>query len=488
MARVIEEKEDEIRLMKLQMAKQKTTENDEELKKQMAIKNEEEFQNQIYKQTQEQAADAERKTRAACSAIGNTMQCYIGSIDNIQQVDKYTDEQAELIIMHDIDDKAFVLVKECRRCTKDALLDVGSEQRRRVLDKINKRRAQQHDSTSMKKFDDVDEDLEKFFTQAAAQGTPQRQGRADSNQSTPVKVSADDGGDGSEDGDFGLSAYSIIPMNEKKPNRGDDDEPGDNGTGGNGESRNSNEGSDENKEKGHEFQLVNSRNIAISKCSGSHGCKITYIDFNENIRNYISSKGRDGEILNTLLTGAEKQGDEPISNETLKNLEKKIPKIWEFNRAVLGALKNWTVGEAKKLVTYGIKGGFDAWRRLYNEYLPMDQTKQDIILTEIISLEPVKEKDVRLLLNRIEELRDKHDRCGYKPLAENILKRITMTCLPSTVIKPIAIALDDATTFREVRRLIIRQTHNVVTGMMDGDMQQPIYSVQTEQVANEDDN
>lgn len=105
---------------------------------------------------------------------------------------------------------------------------------------------------------------------------------------------------------------------------------------------------------------------------------------------------------------------------------------------------------------YGFNGGFDAWRRLSNEYLPMDQTKQDIILTEIISVQPVKEKEVRTLLDRVEELRDKRDRCGEKPLVEIIIKRITMRCLPSTVIKPIAIALDEAKTFREVRRFIIR--------------------------------
>ena len=189
-----------------------------------------------------------------------------------------------------------------------------------------------------------------------------------------------------------------------------------------------------------------------------------------------------------MLTAAERQGDEPIDDKLLHNAAVKAPKVWEFNRVAHGALKNWIVGDAKKLVTYGVRGGSDAWRRLYNEYLPMDQTQQDIILTEIISLEPVKEKDVGTLLNRVEELRDKHDRCGEKPLAEHILKRIIMKCLPNTVIKPIAIALGDAKTFRDVRRFIMRQMHNVVTGMMDGDMHQPIYSMQTEKVADEDPN
>lgn len=140
--------------------------------------------------------------------------------------------------------------------------------------------------------------------------------------------------------------------------------------------------------------------------------------------------------------------------------------------------KNWIIGEARKFVTYSVNGGIDAWRRLYHEYFPLDQTKQDSIFTEIIGLERIKEKDVRAFLNRIEELRDQHDRCGGKPLAENILKRITMKCLPSTVIKPIAVALDEAQTSRQVRRLVVKQMHNVVIGMMDGDTAQPLYSIQ----------
>lgn len=95
-------------------------------------------------------------------------------------------------------------------------------------------------------------------------------------------------------------------------------------------------------------------------------------------------------MLNKLLTEAEKRGDEPIKNSMMQTIAEKVPKVWEFNRAIHGALKNWTAGEAKKLVTNGVNGGSDAWTRPYNEYLPMAQTKQDIILTEIIGLEPVK--------------------------------------------------------------------------------------------------
>ena len=138
---------------------------------------------------------------------------------------------------------------------------------------------------------------------------------------------------------------------------------------------------------------------------------------------YIAIKCKDGETLNKLLISAERRGDEPIINDHLRAIVTKLLKLLEYNRAVHSALKNWTAGEAKTLVSCGVNGGMDAWRRLYNEHLPMDQTKQDITFTEIISLEPVKEKDVRFFFNGLEELRDKHDRCGFKPLAENMIKK-----------------------------------------------------------------
>ena len=57
-----------------------------------------------------------------------------------------------------------------------------------------------------------------------------------------------------------------------------------------------------------------------------------------------------------------------------------------------------------------------------------------------------------------------------------------MKCLPSSVVKPIAIALDGAVNFRQVRRLVVRQMHNVVTGMMEGDATQPLYAATEDKI------
>ena len=79
-----------------------------------------------------------------------------------------------------------------------------------------------------------------------------------------------------------------------------------------------------------------------------------------------------------------------------------MPKIWEFNRAIHASLKNWTEGEAKRVIKYEVNGGIDAWRKLYIEYIPLAQTRQDIILSEILELKLVTTKGVRKFLNRVE--------------------------------------------------------------------------------------
>ena len=111
-------------------------------------------------------------------------------------------------------------------------------------------------------------------------------------------------------------------------------------------------------------------------------------------------------------TWAENRNDKTVTDKELKRLEGRMPKIWEYNRAIHAALKNWTHGDANNAGRYGANGGLDAWRRLCAEYIPLAQTKQDIILTEIFEMTPVSDKNVRKLLNRMEELQYKYNQCG----------------------------------------------------------------------------
>ena len=90
-------------------------------------------------------------------------------------------------------------------------------------------------------------------------------------------------------------------------------------------------------------------------------------------------------------------------------------------------------------IKYGTNGGIDAWRRLYVECIPLPQTKQDIILSEIFESKPVNDKNVCKLLNRVEELQHKYNQCGGQPLGNNIVKRALAKRMPMDIMTVLAI-------------------------------------------------
>ena len=116
----------------------------------------------------------------------------------------------------------------------------------------------------------------------------------------------------------------------------------------------------------------------------------------------------------------------------------------------------------------------------------MAQTRQDIILTEILELQPVTDKHVRKFLNRLEELRYKYYQCGGQQLGETIVRRVIVKCMPKDIIKPLALHLETASTFQQIRKLIMRQMHDELTGMLEGEHAQPLYNVNTEEKPPED--
>ena len=99
----------------------------------------------------------------------------------------------------------------------------------------------------------------------------------------------------------------------------------------------------------------------MKKFTGESNSKMSYLEFNDSQRELVGIKGRDGDILNNILTWAEQKGDKKIEDSMLAKLEKYMPKVWEYNRAIHASLKNWTEGDAKRLVKYEVNGGIDAW-------------------------------------------------------------------------------------------------------------------------------
>ena len=70
-----------------------------------------------------------------------------------------------------------------------------------------------------------------------------------------------------------------------------------------------------------------------------------------------------------------------------------------------------------------------------------------------------------------------YNQCGGTPVAENIVKRAIVICIPREIIKPWAFHLEDAKTFQQIRKFTMRQMHDEFTGMSEGEFAQPLYSL-----------
>ena len=134
-----------------------------------------------------------------------------------------------------------------------------------------------------------------------------------------------------------------------------------------------------------EFRLVNPRNVTINIFNGKNLPSNPYMALNNSIRRLILARGNDGTILIRVLDCVEKLGTKKFTITHLNNLQRQCSNAKEFDRAIKSALLNWTAGIAHGLVKYGTEGGLDAWRKLYNKYMPLAHDMQNILIRELMS-------------------------------------------------------------------------------------------------------
>ena len=96
----------------------------------------------------------------------------------------------------------------------------------------------------------------------------------------------------------------------------------------------------------------------------------------------------------------------------LDELVRQHPKAAQFNRATMSVLFNYTSGNAKAMVAYGTNNGFDAWRRLYNHYLPLAADLQQIRIQELYALTLVNESGIDSLFNNVERITELYTTTG----------------------------------------------------------------------------
>ena len=105
--------------------------------------------------------------------------------------------------------------------------------------------------------------------------------------------------------------------------------------------------------------------------------------FSNALRRLIFAQGSDGALLLKILDKIEALGNTKFTNERLNKIINKYPKVAEYETAITAALLNWTTGVANSQVKYGVCNGLDAWRKLYNRYVPLADDLQNIFNTGI---------------------------------------------------------------------------------------------------------
>ena len=160
------------------------------------------------------------------------------------------------------------------------------------------------------------------------------------------------------------------------------------------------------------FRLVNPRNVVINVFTGNNLSSNPYLALTNSIRRLILPQGEDGEQLLTILDYVETYGINKFTDYHFSNLKLQCEQAGEFDRAIQAALLNWTSGIAHGVIKYGVRGGLDAWRKLYNKYMPFAYDQQHILIRELMSFKQVNENEIDQLFHDVERICDLYIKAG----------------------------------------------------------------------------
>ena len=218
-----------------------------------------------------------------------------------------------------------------------------------------------------------------------------------------------------------------------------------------------------------EFALVNPRNINIVTFNGNNVHNTPYMAFNNSIRRLILAQGSDGALLFKVLDKIEALGDTKFTNERFQRLISKYPKVAEFDTAIIAALLNWTIGVANSQVKYGVCNGLDIWRKVYNRYVPLGDDLQNILIRELISIEPVGELEVDTLPSEIDRIIEIYTEAGPAgDLSDKWIRAAIMRNLPEKLTTTLAMDLKRATRIEQMQSIINVYLHDNKIGLPRG--------------------
>ena len=230
------------------------------------------------------------------------------------------------------------------------------------------------------------------------------------------------------------------------------------------------------EDRGKEFRLVNPRNTIIVTFIGKQLQSNPYMKFNNQIGRLVLAMGREGEQVVSIFDTVEKLGNKKYTSSDLARFIKDLPEAMEYDRSVKAALLNWTPGIAQGLVEHGTECGFDAWRKLYNRYVPLAHGMQTILLRQLMSIKPVAETDMDGLFVEIERIREQYIKVGSKDaMSEKWIKAAILQDLPEKVVQTLAVELKKAQSVEEIYSTINTYIFDRKIGMPRGQSSPTLY-------------
>ena len=165
----------------------------------------------------------------------------------------------------------------------------------------------------------------------------------------------------------------------------------------------------------------------------------------------------------------EQCADETFTKEDLQDLSNRVPKAYQYDRAVRLVLLNYTTGLAHGRIKYGVECGLDAWRKLYNRYIPLAEDLRNILIRELMAIKPVAEADVDNLFAEIERITEQYMRAGEaEPMQERWVKAAIMQNLPNQLVTNLSMPLKAAKTVEDMQSIINVYLHDHKTGLPKG--------------------
>ena len=128
---------------------------------------------------------------------------------------------------------------------------------------------------------------------------------------------------------------------------------------------------------------------------------------------------------------------------------------------------------------HGTECGFDAWRKLYNRYVPLADDMQNILIRQLMSIKPVIENDMDGLFDEIERIREQYIKIGSRegPMSEKLVKAAILQNLPEKVVQTLAIELMKAKSVEEIYSIINTYTYDHKTGLPRGQASPMLYLI-----------